>query len=65
MSVANNNLNNPTRSVSPAPNYAQPQSPNERVVFPVIKNPQTQQKPIPYSQDPYQEPYDNMLAKQK
>jgi len=41
MSIANNSTNNPTRSISPAPTYNQPTTPNDRVVFPVIKNAQT------------------------
>lgn len=38
---------------------------NTKAVFPVIKNPVANIKPIPYTQDPYQEPYDKMLAKDK
>lgn len=38
---------------------------NQRVVFQVVKNPQSSNKPIPYTQDPYQEPFDKMLSKDK
>jgi hypothetical protein len=43
------------------------QSGNEipKAVFPVIKNPVAQNKPIPYTVDPYQAPFDSMLAKDK
>jgi hypothetical protein len=67
---------NPTPAPAPAPTPAPAPAPNtsggtqpvagDRVVFPVIRNTQpTQQKPIPYSQDPYQEKYDTNLDKPK
>jgi hypothetical protein len=38
---------------------------NKKAVFPVIKNPSGSAKPIPYSLDPYQQPYEKQLGKDK
>jgi len=59
--MSSNNPSNYQGTTKPQDAQYPPSNTQPRVVFPVVKNPHSSNKPIPYSQDPYQEPFDEML----